>query len=177
MRRVGRVLFAVVASTCAFGAAAADGAQLNGCTGSGRVFIDAVGTGSTVTNWRVDGVGSCPVQTTPTAPITAREPTTVSFTGAGTSDTLGLCDNTLLVRNFNLAVNVSYRGAVTGTTVVEHQRWSAPATTFPLATVFLITGDGGPPALGAGIAVTHIFLQCGNGGNSPSVNFAWAESP
>jgi hypothetical protein len=176
MRRVGSVLLAVAASISAFGVTAAEGAQLNGCTGSGRVFIDAVGTG-TQADWRVDGAGSCPVQTTPTAPFTAREPTTVSFAGAGTSDTLGLCDNTLLVRNFNLAVNVSYRGAVTGTTVVEHQRWSAPATTFPLATVFLITGDGGPPALGAGIAVTHIFLQCGNGGNSPSVNFAWAESP
>ena len=41
----------------------------------------------------------------------------------------------------------------------------------------LITGDGGPPAIGAGLAITHIYLQCGNGGNSPSVNFAWAESP
>jgi hypothetical protein len=177
MRRVGRVLFAVAASVCAFGAAAADGAQLNGCTGSGRVFVDAAGTGSTQTNWRVDGGGSCPVQTTPTAPFQAREPTTVSFSGAGTSDTLGLCDNSLLVRNFNLAVNVAYRGVVSGTTVVEHQRWTAPVTTFPLATAFLISGDGGPPALGAGLAITHIFLQCGNGGNKPSVNFTWAESP
>jgi hypothetical protein len=28
-----------------------------------------------------------------------------------------------------------------------------------------------------GVAITHVFLQCGNGGNSPSANFAWAESP
>jgi hypothetical protein len=51
------------------------------------------------------------------------------------------------------------------------------ATTSTLATAFLITGDGGPPAIGAGVAITHVFLQCGNGGNSPSANFAWAESP
>jgi hypothetical protein len=50
-------------------------------------------------------------------------------------------------------------------------------TTFPFATAFLITGDGGPPALGAGVAFTHIFLQCGNDGNSPSANFVWGESP
>jgi hypothetical protein len=27
------------------------------------------------------------------------------------------------------------------------------------------------------VAFTHIFLQCGNDGNSPSANFVWGESP
>ena len=99
------------------------------------------------------------------------------FTGSGTSDSLGLCSGTLLVTNLRLSVAVTYTGAVTGATMTEHQLWSAPVTTFPFATAFLITGDGGPPALGTGVAFTHIFLQCGNGGNSPSANFVWGESP
>jgi hypothetical protein len=94
------------------GATAAQAAQLNGCTGSGRVFVPAPGH----PGWNVDGAGSCPVQLTPTAPFTAREPTTVRFSGSGTSDSLG-------------------------------------------------------------IAITHIYLKCGNSGNSPSANFAWSESP
>ena len=93
-------------------------------------------------------MGSCPVQATPTAPFTAREPTSVRFTGAGTSDSLGICSGTLLVTNLRLSVAVTYTGAVTDTTLTEHQLWSAPVTTFPFATVFTITGDGssGPRA-------------------------------
>jgi hypothetical protein len=176
MRRNGRALFAAAASAGALlaaGGSAAQAANLDGCNGSGRVFVPAPGH----PGWSVDGVGSCPVQATPTAPFTAREPTSVQFAGAGTSDSLGLCSGTLLVTNLKLSVNVTYTGAVTGTSFTEHQIWSAPVTTFPFATAFLITGDGGPPALGAGIAFTHIFLQCGNGGNSPSANFIWGESP
>ncbi|TML02701.1 MAG: hypothetical protein E6G41_14960 [Actinobacteria bacterium] len=162
MRRIGLALVAAGAITAA-GGATAQAAQLNGCTGSRSPWND--------------GSGSCPAQTTPTAPFTAREPTTVRFSGSGTSDSLGICSGSLLVTNLKLSVTMTYTGAVSGTTLVEHQIWSAPVTTFPLATAFLITGDGGPPAIGAGLAITHIYLQCGNGGNSPSANFAWAESP
>jgi len=176
MRRIGRALIAVAAGALALlaaGGTAAQAANLDGCNGSGRVFVPAPGH----PGWNVNGVGSCPVQVTPTAPLTAREPTSVQFAGSGTSDSLGLCSGTLLVTNLRLSVSVTYTGAVTGTTLTEHQIWSAPVTTFPFATVFTITGDGGPPALGAGVAFTHIFLQCGNGGNSPSANFLWGESP
>jgi hypothetical protein len=176
MRRIGRVLVAAATGAGALmaaGATPASATQLNGCTGSGRVFVPAPAH----PGWNVDGAGSCPVQATPSAPFTAREPTTVRFAGAGTSDSLGLCSGTLLVTNLKLSVNVTYTGAVTGTTLTEHQIWSAPVTTFPFATAFLITGDGGPPTLGAGVAFTHIFLQCGNDGNSPSANFVWGESP
>jgi hypothetical protein len=172
MRRIGLLLVATGA-LLATGIAGAQAAQLNGCTGSGRVLIPAPGH----TGWNVSGSGSCPLQTTPTAPFTAREPTTVSFSGSGTSDSVGICSGSLLVTNLKLDVTMTYTGAVSGTTLVEHQIWSAPVTTFPLATAFLITGDGGPPAIGAGLAITHIFLQCGNGGNSPSANFTWSESP
>jgi hypothetical protein len=172
MRRIG-LLLAATGACLATGITSAQATQLNGCTGSGRVFVPAPGH----PGWNVDGGGSCPVQTTPTAPLTAREPTTVRFVGAGTSDSLGICSGTLLVTNLRLSVNVTYTGSVSGTSWTERQIWSAPVTTFPFATAFTITGDGGPPSLGAGVAFTHIFLQCGNGGNSPSANFAWAESP
>jgi hypothetical protein len=171
MRRIARALVAA-AALLATGAGAAQAANLDGCTGSGSILVPAPGHAG----WNVGGAGSCPVQATPTAPLTAREPTSVRFTGAGSSDSLGLCSGTLLVTNLRLDVAVTYTGAVTGTTLVEHQVWGAPATTFPLATAFLITGDGSA-VLGAGVAFTHIFLQCGNDGNQPSANFTWAQSP
>jgi hypothetical protein len=177
MRRIGRTLAAAGATAgivLAIGAASAPAATtLEGCTGSGSIFVPAAGH----PGWNISGVGSCPVQLTLTAPFTAREPTTVRFTGAGTSDSLGICSGTLLVTNLKLNVDVTFTGAVSGTSVVQHQIWSAPVTTFPLATEFLISSSSGPPLMGAGIAFTHIFLQCGNGGNSPSANFAWLQSP
>ena len=176
MRRIGRVLSAAAASAgtlLAAGATPATAMNLDGCDGSGRVFVPAPGH----PGWNVDGAGSCPIQETPTSPLTSREPTTVRFAGSGTSDSLGICSGTLVVTNFKLSVDVTYTGVVSGTSVTEQQLWSAPVTTFPFATVFTITGDGGPPALGAGVAFTHIFLQCGNDGNSPSANFIWGESP
>jgi len=172
MSRIALVLVAA-GTFMAANAAMSTAAQLNGCTGSGSVLIPGAGH----PGWNVNGSGSCPVQTTPTAPFTAREPTTVRFTGTGTSDSVGICSGSQLVTNLKLNVTMTYTGSVTGTTLVEHQVWSAPVTTFPLATAFLISGDGGPPTLGAGAAITHVFLQCGNGGNSPSANFVWAESP
>jgi opacity protein-like surface antigen len=111
MRRIG-LLLAAAGALLATSATAAQAAQLNGCTGSGRVLIPAPGH----PGWNVDGAGSCPVQTTPTAPFTAREPTTVRFTGAGTSDSLGVCSGSLLVTNLKLNVTMTYTGAVTGTT-------------------------------------------------------------
>jgi hypothetical protein len=111
------------------------------------------------------------------APFTAREPTTVRFTGTGTSDSVGICSGSLLVTNLKLNVTMTYTGAVTGTTLVEHQIWSAPITTFPARDRVPGHGRRRPPAIGAGLAITHIFLQCGNGGNSPSANFVWGESP
>jgi hypothetical protein len=176
MRRMWRVLAAAVAGAAAllaFGAGAASATTLEGCNGSGKVFVTAPG----VPSWSLSGSGSCPVQVNLTAPIVAHEPTIVSFAGSGTSDSLGLCSGTLLVTNFKLNVDVTITGAVSGDTITQHQVWYAPVTTFPLATEFLISSSSGPPVLGAGIMFSHIFLQCGNSGNQPSANFAWAQSP
>jgi hypothetical protein len=158
------------------GVSSAGATKLVGCTGSGRVFVDRVSSTTTQTAWRVNGSGSCPLQVNLSSPFNPPEPTTVEFAGAGTSDTLGLCDKTLLVRNLNLLVRVTFTGVVSGTVVTQTERWYAPLTTFPLVTPFLISGvNGNPPTLGAGLAFSRIFLGCGNDGLKPSADFAWAE--
>lgn len=175
MRRIGRVLAAVGASAAALmalGAGSAPAATLAGCSGAGTLYLPTASDPS----WGVGGGGSCPLQTSVTAPIVAHEPTTVRFAGAGTSDTLGLCSGTLLVTNLKLNVDVAVTGAITGTTIVQHQVWSAAVTTFPLATEFLISSSSGPPVMGAGIAISHIYLQCGNDGNKPSAQFLWLQN-
>jgi hypothetical protein len=175
MRRIARLLAAAGASTAAllaFGAAAAPASTLAGCSGSGTLYLP---TPSSPT-WGVTGGGSCPLQTNVTAPIVAHESTTVHFSGAGTSDSLGLCSGTLLVTNLKLNVDVTVTGEVTGNTVVQHQIWSAAVTTFPLATEFLISSSSGPPVMGAGIAISHIYLNCGNDGNKPSAQFLWLQN-
>jgi hypothetical protein len=73
-------------------------------------------------------------------------------------------------------VDVTVTGQVTGNTIVQHQVWSAAATTFPLATEFLISSSSGPPVMGAGLAISHIYLKCGNDGNKPSAQFLWLQN-
>ena len=175
MRRIGRVLAAAGASAAALSVVAAPTAPastLAGCSGSGTLYLPGPGDPT----WTVSGGGSCPLQTSPAAPIVAHEPTTVRFAGSGTSDSLGICSGTLLVTNLKLNVDVTVTGAVSATSTTQHQIWSAAATTFPLATEFLISSSSGPPVMGAGIAVAHIYLQCGNTGNKPSAQFLWLQN-
>src|SRR5439155_23547176 len=112
MRRIGRVMVAVgasVGSLLAAGAGPAIATNIEGCSGSGSIYVPAPGH----PGWNINGSGSCPVQLTPTAPFVAREPTTARFVGSGSSDSLGLCSNTLLVTNLNLNVDMTSTGAVT----------------------------------------------------------------
>lgn len=179
MRHCRRMLVVSAMSAIALtgmGVSSAGAATLTGCTGSGRLFVNRVSSTTTQTAWRVDGSGSCPLQVNLPALFNPPEPTTVQFAGAGTSDTLGLCDKTVLVRNLNLLVTVTFTGVASGKVVTETERWYAPLTTFPFATPFLISGvNGHPPTLGAGVALTRLFLSCGNSGLDPSANFAWAQ--
>ena len=175
MRRIARVLTAVAASTAALlavGPAAAPASTLAGCSGAGTLYLPT----SSDPSWAVGGSGSCPLQTSVTAPIVAHETTTVRFSGTGSSDSLGLCSGTLLVTNLKLNVDVAVTGQVSGNTIVQHQVWSAAATTFPFATEFLISSSSGPPVMGAGIAISHVYLQCGNDGNKPSAQFLWLQN-
>lgn len=174
MRRIARSLAAAGASTAAllaFGAGTAPASTLAGCNGSGTLYLPTPSAPS----WAVSGSGSCPLQVNLAAPLAGQETTTVRFSGTGTSDTLGLCSGTLLVTNLKLNVDVALTGQVTGNSIVQHQVWSAAITTFPLATEFLISSSSGPPVMGAGIAISHIYLQCGNAGNRPSAQFLWLQ--
>jgi len=175
MRRIWRVLGAAAASAAAlsaFGAVSASASTLAGCNGSGTLYTPTPSSPS----WAVSGGGSCPLQVNLAAPLAGHEATTVRFAGTGTSDSLGLCSGTLLVSNLKLNVDVTITGQVTGNTIVQHQIWSAAVTTFPLATEFLISSSSGPPVMGAGIAISHIYLQCGNDGNKPSAQFLWLQN-
>ena len=137
------------------------------CTGSGSVQLTS-GTGSAV-NWRVDLTGvSC---------VSADETLGGSVAGAGTSDGLGLCPAApsnptipLTVDNLNINATESLSGFRGGVTVDD--TWTAPLTTFPIATPFLITRGGS--LVGVGSIVTHIFAQCPPAG-TPSAFVVWTE--
>ncbi len=137
-----------------------------GCEGRGtlRVFHHAPGTPLT---WTVAGSGKC-VNAQLGAPIL-----NVQFAGRGESDNLGrLCDDErYLVTNLLLNVRVDFRAPNGSHHTVEKQQWAAPLTTFPIATVFVVSSSTG--ANGAGIAIHRVLLTCANG--NPSATFAWAQ--
>ena len=187
LRRHSRIAVAALVVVGAAGAgllpaAHADTIVVNtkACQGAGTVYFTNTG-GSW--GWSVQGGGSCeePVPFDPMNPsvgVPAGALETVSFSGGGSSQKLGLCQPLLstdgLVNNLQLAVTVTYTNVATGAVVTENQVWSAPVTTFPIATLFVQTADNGN--IGLGTIVTHLFLQCGNDGTSPSAQFDWAET-
>lgn len=137
------------------------------CTGSGAVQL-TTGSASGV-NWTVDLTGVSCTATGGTLGGT--------LDGTGTSDGLGLCPSApsdptipLTVDNLNIGVTANLSGARGGVTV--NDTWSAPVTTFPIATPFVITRGG--TLVGAGTITTHIFAHCPPSG-SPSAFVAWTE--
>ncbi|MGH2793126.1 MAG: hypothetical protein ACRDKG_02375 [Actinomycetota bacterium] len=124
------------------------------CTAAGTVTFINGGTDQ----WTVAGQGSCQGDLEGTYIL--------RFIGKGTSDTLGLCDEGLLVQNLGIVVvgsltNLSGSGVVPKTFV---HVWTAPVTTYPIVTPYLIFNTGGDP-IGAGAFFNHIFLMC----SGPSV--------
>ncbi|HJR19041.1 MAG TPA: hypothetical protein VJ922_04920 [Actinomycetota bacterium] len=102
-------------------------------------------------------------------------------TGVGTSSTLGLCDGVdanPTMQDFELSMTVALTSTSTGLTKLLTETWSAPLTTFPITTPFLIS-DGGSMSdndfVGAGNLLTHIFGNCPPGG-TPSGQIAWART-
>jgi len=141
-------------------------APVRACAGSGTLYVTAPLGGSPAT-WKVQGSGSCPAQ------LDGAPPETMSLTGTGTSDNLGLCSTTLLVTNLHLDVAVTFQPVI-GSAQTEQQVWSSPVSVFPNATPFLISGP--PGRLGAGVVLSRLILDCGNNGTSPAANFAWAQT-
>ena len=175
MRRIRRIALTLAACafvTAALGAGSAHALSIKPCTGSGTLTVLPSGNPAHPYGWFIKGAGSCPANLQ--LLLTPKEPQTIQFAGFGTSDTLGLCDRSVLVRNLSLSVVVKYVNTVTGITKSENQVWRAPVTLFPLATPFLVNhGSGG--LLGAGVVLHRILLNCTNNGTQRSATFAWAE--
>lgn len=123
------------------------------CVANG--FTDIGGSGPYT--WDVFGTGTCL--------DTLQGNFLVTLKGSGTSNTLGLCDQSLLVQNLRITVNQTFLNLRTLEVTNNQQVWSAPLTLFPVATPFLI-GDGG--LKGAGAIATRILLGCPPGGNHVS---------
>lgn len=121
------------------------------CTAAGTVTV----VQGSLDTWSVQGRGSCQGDLGGTYFL--------DFAGAGTSDTVGLCDQTLVVQNLNINVLGTLTNAQTLVPKFFNHDWVAPITTYPLATPFEITDAGG--SAGFGNFFNHIFLQC----NGPTV--------
>jgi hypothetical protein len=177
MRRIRRMAVALAACAIVAGVVGAGSAQaltIKPCIGSGQLKVTPSGDPLHPYQWFIEGSGACPAQLQ--LLLTPKEPQSVRFIGGGTSDTLGLCDGTLLVRKLNLTVRVSYTNTVTGTTTTETQYWRSPLTLFPLVTPFFQFDQAqGGPIQGAGLVIHHILLNCGNSGTMPAATFAWVE--
>lgn len=137
------------------------------CVGTGAVQLRS-GSGPAV-DWSIDLTGvSC---------VAGDGALGGTLAGAGTSQGLGLCPSPpssasipLTVDDLSVNVTASLSGARGAVTLAD--TWTAPLTTFPIATPFLITRGGS--LVGAGTIVTHIFAQCPPTG-TPSAVVAWTE--
>ncbi len=144
------------------------------CNAAAVVTIVPNPPGPGANQWSIVGVGSClgDNQGTYIANITA----------VGASDTLGSCDDdgtNPLMANFELAVTVTLTSTSNPVfNKVLTETWSAPLTTFPTATPFLISDGGlmsGNDFVGAGNLFTHLYRLCPPGG-TPAGQLAWART-
>lgn len=176
MRRIRRMAVALAACAIVVGVVGAGSAQaltIKPCTGSGALQTAPSGNPLHPVAWFVRGSGTCPANLQ--LLLTPKEPQQVSFIGGGTSDSLGLCDGSVLVRKLDLVVQVAYRNTVTGIIKSEKQYWRAPVTLFPVATPFFTYATVGGPIQGVGIVLHHILVNCGNSGTMPAATFLWVE--
>ena len=105
-----------------------------------------------------------------------RGPYILQGSGAGTSNGLGLCDG-LLVQNLNIAMHLHLVSALGPPFDKSFDEvWSAPISTFPLATPFLVSDPGGGLA-GVGVIFSHVFGQCPPKGSPGAVTIELRLSP
>jgi hypothetical protein len=141
------------------------------CSGAGNMTETDITPGGP-TFWQITGSGFCGRANFPVLGLE-----TVKIAGAGVSDSQGLCSNTLLVTNLILLVKADFKPVATSPAAhTTFEIWSSPISFFPLVTPVLVSPATDPTSIGgAGLMFSHIFLQCGNGGNRPSVQFDWAQ--
>lgn len=157
IRSVLALLLVTVALVALSAGPASAGPRLN-CVANGQV-LNAQNPDETW-SWSVFGTGPCLDG--------GNGPFFVTFQGVGTSDNLGLCSGDLVVQNLEIEVQLNITNLRTGRQFVANETWSAPVTTFPIATPFLI-GDGNS---GAGVIATRLRTNCPPGG-TPVATFAF----
>jgi hypothetical protein len=155
---VGAVLAAALVAAMAAPAPALSPLPIT-CTATGTV---AVVDGTPTDAWSLVGKGSCQGDLSGTY--------FVDFVGTGTSETRGICDQTLVVREFNVLITGTLTSFKTGLVTPLLQEWFAQVTTYPLGTPFLIATDDGK--IGAGVFFNHIFLNCQG---TPVAQFTWTQ--
>ena len=154
-------------------ASAADLPRVIACNAAGIVTVVGGTIGPGANQWTITGKGSCLGDNNGTyfADVNA----------VGTSDSLGTCsdsqDPTMV--NFELSVTVTLTSTSDpGNNKILTETWSAPVTTFPTATPFLIS-DGGLMSdndfVGGGTILTRLYQNCPPGGN-PSGQIAWTRT-
>jgi hypothetical protein len=131
------------------------------CTAAGSIVTTA-----TPDTWTITGQGTC---------LSQNNPYFLSFTGAGTSQGLGLCSNDglpFLVQDLDITVTGTLTSSDFTNPAVKGilQHWTAPITTYPLGSPFLVTRNTGD-VIGGGVFWNHIFLNCQG---SPEATFQWA---
>jgi hypothetical protein len=150
------------------------------CTGGGTVRVQKIGPQKF--SWSIHADGPCQErdsfdQNNPSVGVPILPLESVTFLGSGTSKTLGACGavarTSAVVLQLKINVTITYTSVVTGETVVQHEIWSAPVTTFPVMTLFVTSTPAQPT--GAGVVFSHIFGGCNNKKNAPSALFAFAE--
>lgn len=144
------------------------------CNAAAIVTIIPNPPGPGANQWSIVGKGSC---------VGDNQGTYMAdVAGIGTSDTLGSCDGDgtdPLMANLELAMTVTLTS--TGNPLANKvltETWSAPLTTFPTASPFLISDGGvmsGNDFVGAGTILTHIYRICPPGG-TPAGQLVWART-
>lgn len=129
------------------------------CTMAGT--LETIST-PTVTQWKLIGGGSCQGDFDGTYVIS-------NLIVNGTSDSIGLCGDSGVVNNLVLhptgtLVNLAHP---LKSKTLGGQTWSAPVTTFPVATPFGISNTASGSVLGEGTILTRIFGKCPAVGGDP----------
>jgi len=164
--RVALTIAAVAGLVVGVGPGAQARTQL-ACSGGGGLTIDKQLDGTY--RWESVGAASC---NNPGSGVQF-----ANFSGIGQTSSLGFCSGAAAVDAFSMNVDVTFTtvNSEGTTTRVEHQLWSFPATTFPIATAFTISDAGGGSTLGTGTIVTHIAGKCPPLGQ-PSMQVAWVQA-
>lgn len=133
------------------------------CDGAGVVNVVP---SAAATAWTISGAGTCKGDFGGTY--------LMHLDGIGTSDNIGLCGDSGVVTNLNIAVTVTLTNVLTLQTKTQLQRWGSPVTTFPVASPFAVYHGGG--LTGGGTIFTRIFAKCPTAG-TPVASYYFAYTP